>query len=137
MKPVQIGAVGRQFFDTVPEHSAEAAGNSGVFVVSSAALISFVESACGRAIEFCYEPGEVTIGIGFNMKHIAPAAIGSRIEAVGKVTAVEGKMIDFEIQANESGRPLMTGSHRRVVAQLEEFLGQSALALGTQRAGEG
>lgn len=128
MKPVEIGAVGRCFYDTLPEHSAEAVGNIGVDVVSSATLIWFVENACEDAIRNCYEDGEVTIGVGFKMEHLAPAAIGTRVEAVGTVVAVDGRSVDFEIQAFDDGRLLMSGGHRRVGVHLDRFLKKNGLA---------
>lgn len=122
MKPIEIGRTGRRVFELSPEHSAEAVGNTGVSAVSSAALIGFVENACGDAIQDSLDRGEISVGLSFDVKHVAPAAMDARIDAIARVIAVNGKKIEFEVEASTSGRVLLVGRHRRAVVDLSEFL---------------
>lgn len=124
---LERGRSARRVFDTRPEHSAEAVGNSGVVVLSSASLIWFLETACGDTLADCCDPGEVSIGVDFDLGHLAPSAIGEPVEAVGTVTAVHGNKVDFDVAAYAGGRLVMKGSHRRAIVELRRFLEAAGL----------
>lgn len=122
MRKIEIGRTGQCVFGLRPEHSAEAIGNVGVSAVSSAALIGFVENACGDAIQDSLERGEISVGLSFDVKHVAPAGMDTQIESTAKIIAVNGKKIEFEVEASADGRTLLVGRHRRAVIELKEFL---------------
>ena len=127
MKPVALGAAHSRDFDTAPEHSAHAVGNLGVDVVSSETRIRFIESACYEIIQPCFEAGEASVGVGFNLTHLAPARTGTRITVTARLIAVDGRKFDFETEALDGTRVLMTGTHRRAIIDLERFKGDEAL----------
>lgn len=124
---IVIGNLGRRTFATRPEHSAEAVGNSGVVVLSSASLIWFIETACADAIRDCYDEGEVCIGVGFNLTHLAPSAIGQPVDAIARVESVDGIKIGFEVTARVRDRIVMAGTHQRAVVDLQRFLNGAGL----------
>lgn len=122
LEGVDVGCEGQRVFETRPEHSAEAVGNTGVVVVSSASLIWFLETACSDVMAHCCAAGEVSVGVDFNMRHIAPSRIGQPVEALARVTAVHGNKVDFEVTAFTGERVLMTGTHGRAIVDLRAFL---------------
>jgi 2-hydroxychromene-2-carboxylate isomerase/predicted thioesterase len=107
--------------------SAAAAGNTGVAVVSSQALIGWCEQAAHRAIADYHDPGEATLGVGFDLAHVAPARLGSEVVAEAEVVAVEGRRISFEVRAAQDGVTLLHGRHERVVVDFARFLDQAGL----------
>lgn len=121
MKPVALGTAHLRDFDTVPEHSAAATGNAGIDVVSSVTLIGFIEYACYEIIQPCFEEGEASVGVGFNLTHLAPAATGTRVTVSARLIAIEGRKYDFEVEARDGARVLMAGTHRRAIVALERF----------------
>lgn len=122
MKPPEIGREGRFVVETGPEHTAQAFGNPGVVAISSVTLIAAIESACGDAIAALHEPGEATVGVGFDLTHLAPAPAGAVIEARARLVGVEGRKLDFEAEAWHGETLLMKGRHRRAVIDLSRFL---------------
>ena len=98
MKPLAPGPRGA--WRALPEFtdSAAAAGNTGVAVVSSQALIAWCEQAAHRAIADYHEPGEATLGVGFDLAHVAPARLDREVVAEAEVVAVEGRRITFEVR---------------------------------------
>ncbi len=122
MKPLPIGAVARAEYPTDAGHSAAAVGNTGVEVVSSVALIGFIEMACASHLEGLLDPGEATVGVGFHFTHHAPAPLGARVSVRARLSAVKGRNIDFEAEAHDGARLLMAGGHRRAVIDLAAFL---------------
>lgn len=122
MKPLSLGASATRIFETRREHSAEIIGNTGVDVVSSAALIGFCEIVCGAVFADLLEPGEGSVGARFDFRHLAPARIGTRVTVEARVAAVDGKKLDFETVARDGQRELMKGRHRRVLIDLAAFM---------------
>ncbi|MGH6883804.1 MAG: thioesterase family protein, partial [Hypericibacter sp.] len=103
-------------------HTASAIGNAGVHVVSTPALIGFLEDASHRAILDCYEAGEVSVGTKVDIEHLAAAPLGQPIEATAEVTAVQGRRVDFQVEARQGDRVVMRGRHQRAVVDLARFL---------------
>ena len=135
MKPLIPGARGE--WRAVPEYadSAAAAGNVGVAVVSSQALIVWCEQAAHNAIADRYEPGEASLGVGFDLAHVAPARLDREVLAEAEVAAVEGRRITFEVRATQDGVTLLHGRHVRVVVDFARFLDQAGLPAPRPRPG--
>jgi 2-hydroxychromene-2-carboxylate isomerase len=127
MKPLALGARGK--WRALPEFgdSAAAAGNTGVAVVSSQALIVWCEQAAHRAIAGNHEPGEATLGVGFDLAHVAPARLGREVVAEAEIVAVEGRRITFDVRAAQDGVTVLQGSHVRVVVDHARFLDKAGL----------
>ena len=125
MRPVALGTSIRKGFDTAPDDTANAAGNSGVEVVSSVALILHIEDTCYDLIAGCYDPGEVTVGTRFVLDHIAPARAGRPVEVEARVSAVEGRRVTFAVIVEQDGRVVMNGEHQRAFVAAERFSGRS------------
>jgi len=122
VKTPEIGRQGRYAVETGPEQTAQSFGNPGVTAISSVTLIAAIESACGNAIEGLHEPGEATVGVGFELTHLAPAPAGAVIEARARLVGIDGRKLDFEAEAWHGGTLLMKGRHRRAVIDLSRFL---------------
>ncbi len=127
MKPLAPGARGA--WRALPEFtdSAAAAGNTGVAVVSSQALIVWCEQAAHRAIADYHDPGEATLGVHFDLAHAAPARLGREVVAEAEVVAVAGRRITFEVRASQDGVTLLHGRHERVVVDHARFLDRAGL----------
>ena len=129
MRPLAPGLRGE--WRALPEFgdSAAAAGNTGVAVVSSQALIVWCEQAAHRAIENHYEAGETTLGVGFDLAHDAPARLGREVVAEAEVVAIEGRRIIFEVRATQDRVTLLHGRHVRTVVDFARFVEKAGLPL--------
>lgn len=127
MIPVAAGAAREDTFETAGTDSAEAIGNTGVYVVASQALIRFIETSCAWLVADRLEDGEVTVGVGFDLVHIAPAPIGVPISVRATVRNVEGRLVLFDVEALNGERSLMTGIHSRAAIDLERFMRSAEL----------
>jgi 2-hydroxychromene-2-carboxylate isomerase/predicted thioesterase len=127
LKPLTPGLRGA--WRALPQYtdSAAAAGNTGVAVVSSQALIVWCEQAAHRAIADSHDPGEATLGVGFELAHLAPARLDREVVAEAEIAAVEGRRITFEVRATQDGVTLLHGRHERVVVDFARFLDKAGL----------
>jgi predicted thioesterase len=129
MRHPRIGKQASVAIEATEEDLASAVGNSGVDVVATTALILFIEEAAVRAIDECFETGEISVGSAVNVKHLAAAPVGARVRATAKViaVAVQGRRIDFAVEVHHGRKVLMNGTHQRVVVDLARFLKQHGL----------
>jgi predicted thioesterase len=127
---VRLPRIGRQasvLIDVTEDDTAAAVGRPDVEVVATTALILFIEAAAAESIDGCCEDGEISVGSAIRVQHLAAAPVGARITATAKVTAVQGRRIDFAVEAHHGRKLLMVGTHQRVVVNRERFLRQQGL----------
>ena len=128
MRHPRIGKQTSLTIEATEEDSAAVVGNTNVDVVATTSLILFLEAVAAELIDDCCEAGEITVGSAVNVRHLAAAPIGARIKATAKVTAVQGRRIDFAVEAHHGRKTLMIGTHQRVVVDQERFMKQHGLA---------
>lgn len=124
MKEIPLGIA--KEIEIMPEdrHTASSMGNAGVHVVSTPALIGYLEMVSHAVIlPFC-EAGEATVGTRVEVDHLAPAFLGQAVTAGAKLIAVDKRRILFEVQATQGGRVIMQGRHGRAIVHLSRLLGK-------------
>src|SRR5262252_4886683 len=128
MRHPRIGKQSSRIIEATEEDGA-VVGNIYVDVVATTALILFLEAVAAELIDDCCESGEISVGTAVNVRHLAAAPIGAKIKATARVTAVQGRRVDFAVEAHHGRKVLMTGTIQRVVVNLERFLRQHGLAV--------
>ena len=128
MRHPRIGKQTSRTIEATEEDSAAVVGNTNVDVVATTSLILFLEAVAAELIDDCCEAGEISVGSAVNVRHLAAAPIGAKIKATAKVTAVQGRRIDFAVEAHYGRKTLMIGTHQRVVVNQERFMKQHGLA---------
>ena len=126
MKPVPVGASTR--FRAIPSRNetASALGNTGVDVVSTQALIIYLEHACHSLMAPNYQTGEGSVGYKVDVAHLAPAFPGTPVEVEATLMRAEGRELEFNISLSQDGREVMRGSHTRVLVDLSRFRARAA-----------
>jgi predicted thioesterase len=122
MKPIAIGAQARYRVEPTAAHMASSMGNAGVHVVATPALIGFLEDVSHRAIQDCYDEGEVSVGTKVDVEHLAAAPLGQPIDTTAEVIGLQGRRVDLKVEARQDGRLIMQGRHQRAVVDLARFL---------------
>lgn len=90
-------------------------------VLATPWLLDVMETASYEAIRPHLDPGEASVGIGFEFEHLAPTPAGDTIVATARVTAVEGKRISLDFEARDSHELVARGKHVRAVIDLARF----------------
>lgn len=93
----------------------------GLVVFSTPAMINLMEHAAREALAPFLEPGEESVGVSVEVEHLAPSAPGGTARAEARVTAVDGRLIDFEIVAYDDRERIGSGRHRRAVIRLDKM----------------
>ena len=90
-------------------------------VLASPWMLLFMEHAARDSVLPHLEPGEDTVGVGFQFEHMAAAPIGANVTATSELTVVEGRQLHFRIEARDEHEVIGRGSHVRAVVQIARF----------------
>ena len=81
-----------------------------------------MEGAACEAIAEGLGEGETSVGTELNIQHVSATPVGLEGYAKAEVTAVEGKVITFQVEAFYEAGTIGKGTHKRVVVNSQRFL---------------
>jgi len=85
-------------------------------------MIYLMEVAAAEAMSAALPPGWASVGVGVNIEHLAATPMGRTVTATAVVTAVEPKLVRFDVEAHDGTRLIGKGTHTRAPIDLERFL---------------
>ncbi len=91
-------------------------------VLASGFMVGLIEWACIRAVNPHLDwPREQTVGIGFQLNHIAATPPGLTVTVKGELRKVEGRKLTFSIVADDGVDKISEGLHERFVIDAARF----------------
>jgi fluoroacetyl-CoA thioesterase len=103
------------------EHTAPSIGSGKVRVLATPVMINLIEAAALDAVEHLLPPGYQSLGTHLDVRHIAATPVGMRVTATAEVTRVEGRTVDFKVEARDQKELIGGGTHQRVVVNVSKF----------------
>ena len=104
------------------EDTAKEVGSGDLLVYATPCMVALMEGAACEAIADCLKDTETTVGTALNIEHIAATPVGLEVRAEAEVTAVEGKVITFAVNAYDEAGQIGKGIHKRVIVNSQKFL---------------
>jgi predicted thioesterase len=90
-------------------------------VYATPMMILEMELTAGDAINQFLEPGWITVGTEVDVRHLAATPVGATVRTTARVTAVERRVIRFEVEAFDGARRIGEGRHARGLVNLASF----------------
>ena len=115
------GLVGHAEIVVGEEHTAPRIGSGMVHVLATPVMIDLMEAAALDAAEKLIPAGHQSLGIRLDVRHIAATPVGMRVRATATIVKVEGRQIDFEVEAHDEKDLIGDGTHQRIVVNVERF----------------
>ena len=103
------------------EHTAPSIGSGKVRVLATPVMINMMEAAALDAIERLLPPGHQSLGTHLNVGHYAATPVGMGLRATAVVTRVDGRAVDFRVEAFDDKERVGDGTHTRVVVNVARF----------------
>jgi fluoroacetyl-CoA thioesterase len=103
------------------EHTAPRVGSGRVRVLATPVMINLMEAAALDAVERLLPAGHQSLGTHLNVGHYAATPVGMRLRATAAVTRVDGRTIEFRVEAFDEKERVGDGTHTRVVVNVERF----------------
>ena len=118
---IQIGMSAERILVVPPERTVGHFVPGMPMVYATPMMILEMELASGDAINPFLEPGWVTVGTEVDIRHLAASPAGARVRTTARVTAVERRVIRFEVEAFDGERRIGEGRHARGLVNLATF----------------
>jgi predicted thioesterase len=119
---ITVGMKGEAFTDVERADTAAEVGSGSLLVYATPCMVALMEGAACEAIAEALKEDQTTVGIALNIEHISATPVGLEVRAEAEVTAVEGKVITFEVNAYDEAGPIGKGTHKRVIVNTQKFL---------------
>src|SRR6516164_5845306 len=115
MANIPVGTKGEQKLLVTSEVAINFLGLEGARVLSTPHMIGFMERTCRDAVLPLLDPGYDTVGTHVNVAHLAAAPMGSPVTFCVEVIGVDGRRLEFRVQAATEQETLGEGTHQRTI----------------------
>ena len=103
------------------QHTAPRIGSGRVRVLATPVMINLMEAAALDAVENLIPAGHQSLGTRLDVRHIAATPVGMRVRATAKLLAVDGRTLEFRVEAHDEKDLIGDGVHTRLVVNVERF----------------
>lgn len=104
------------------QHLASALGSGGVAVFGTPALVALCETAAFLCVASHLDAGQTTVGTLVDLRHVAATPVGMEVRAVATLVAVEGRKLNFTIEAWDEAEKIGACRHERMIVVEERFI---------------
>ena len=118
---LQVGLRGSARITVGEEHTAPRVGSGRVHVLATPVMINLMEAAALQAIEALLPPGHQSLGTHLDVGHYAATPVGMGLTATAVVIRVEGRTVEFRVEAFDDKERVGDGRHTRVVVNVARF----------------
>jgi fluoroacetyl-CoA thioesterase len=90
-------------------------------VLATPVMINLMEAAALNAVERLLPQGHQSLGTRLEVGHYAATPVGMRLRATAELTKVEGRNLQFRVEAFDEKERVGDGLHTRVVVNVARF----------------
>ncbi len=124
MEPLKIepGLRGTLTWEVTEDRTARHIGSGTLRVFATPAMVLLIERACVQLLQPLLPEGKSTVGIGIQVRHLAPTPLGLTVRADVEVTGVEGNRVRLRAEVWDDLERVGEAEHERAVIEVERFL---------------
>lgn len=119
---ITVGMKGEVGTTVEREDTALEVGSGSLLVYATPCMVALMEGAACETIAEALGENQTTVGTALNIEHISATPVGLDVRAEATVTAVEGKVISFDVKAFDEAGEIGRGTHKRVIINSQKFL---------------
>jgi len=103
------------------QHTAPRIGSGRVRVLATPVMINLMEAAALDAVGNLVPADHQSLGTRLDVRHIAATPVGMRVRATAKLLAVDGRTLEFRVEAHDEKDLIGDGGHTRLVVNVARF----------------
>lgn len=119
---LEIGLTLTRSYLIKSEHAAKHVGTGEVEVLSTPAMITFMEKTAKQCVQSKLPEGDITLGTSVDVKHLSPAPIGEDLKVTAQLTEINGRRLTFKVKAIWRNEVVGKGQHERFIVDKQKFL---------------
>ena len=121
LSELKIGLKGSAEITVQDEDTAPRIGSGRVPVLATPVMINLIEAAALNAVERLLPHGHQSLGTHLDVGHYAATPVGMRLRATAELTKVDGRTLEFRVEAFDDKERVGDGIHARVVVNVARF----------------
>jgi predicted thioesterase len=118
---LKVGLTGSAEITVQDADTAPRIGSGRVSVLATPVMINLMEAAALNAVERLLPQGHQSLGTRLEVGHYAATPVGMRLRATAELTKVEGRNLEFRVEAFDEKERVGDGTHTRVVVNVARF----------------
>jgi fluoroacetyl-CoA thioesterase len=123
MPSIPLGAKGTFTLIVMPEHLANRFKDVTLPpVLATPVMIMAMENAALNALKPYLGEGFSAVGTRVEVSHLAATPVGRQITAEAQVIKVDGRRVEFKIEARDGVEAIGAGTHERMVIDTARFI---------------
>ena len=118
---LKIGESISREYTVKEEDTADYLGNKGITVLSTSAMIFYMELTASSIVFEKIRENYRPVGSRIDVKHINPAPQGSKIRVKATVKAIDGRKVTYDVEAFNEETKIGYGEYDLHIVDLNEF----------------
>ena len=94
--------------------------------LSTPSLVNWMELTSREFAHAFLSPGEDTVGVSLEVKHLAPTPVGMRVRVISKLKDIQKRIYVFEIEAYDEVEKIAEATHQRASIRVDKFAARIA-----------
>jgi predicted thioesterase len=132
MATVAVGSKREERLLVTSEVAIDFMGLETARVLSTPHLVGYLEMTARNLLKELVGPENDSVGSHINVYHLAATPIGMRVRLLAEITAVDGRHVDFKLEAHDEREKIAEGTHQRVVVDVARFAARVQAKAGGQ-----
>jgi predicted thioesterase len=91
-------------------------------VLATSRMIGLMEVSAARLMKPLLKPGELSVGVGVDIKHFAPTPVGEEVKVVATFLQQDGKLYLFEVEVFDRAGKVAGGKHTRAIVEMARLM---------------
>ncbi len=122
MEKIVVGMREEQVFGVEEEYTAGHVGSGSLRVLATPSMIGFMERVARDLMERNLPDGYSSVGVWVDVRHLAATPVGARVRVACEVIQIDGRKVDFRVEAWDEVEKIGEGRHQRVAIDVSRFL---------------
>ena len=132
MERIEIGATREEKVTVTDENAINFLGLPGARVLSTPHMIGYMERTSRNLVLPMLEPGDDSVGTIVNVTHVGGAPLGMEVTFRAQVESVDGRRVNFRVEAFDAHQKIGEGTHQRFVITVAKFAEKMKAKLAKQ-----
>lgn len=119
---IEVGMKNKIELLVTEKDTAKAHGSGELDVLATPRMVALMEECAYKCISGELEVGSSSVGTQMNVKHIAATPVGMKAYAEAEVISVDGRKIEFKVEAYDESGKIGEGTHERFIVFAQKFV---------------
>jgi len=129
MHQLKTGLTSSSDYTASAERLADRYGNPGIPVLATPHLVHLAEAECVRCVLPYLTPGEATVGVRLDVRHLAATPDGMLFTVRATLKEIDRRRLTFDVEVHDAVDLCFAGIHERFIIESKPFL-EKAISKG-------